>query len=943
MIDRVFVAVDVETTGLEAGKDEIIEVAAVRFRGDTVLETFASLVAPRHSVPLKIQRLTSISAEMLVGQPRFAQIAPDLARFLGSDPIVGHSIGFDLRMLQAHGMRLPQPSYDTLEMAQLLAPQLPAYRLGALTLALGLQHDAAHRALSDAHAARLVFTHLVGRIAALGLDDLAEINRLTAKIDWKLRDLFLEVERARARTAFSTGIPDRPGGGNAIEEVLTPLKPTGDTRPIAVDAVERFFAGNGAMGRIFPGYEQRDQQVQMASAVADVLNQGGALVVEAGTGTGKGMAYLAPAAMFAARRGERVVVSTNTINLQDQLFFKDIPTLQRVLTADSSGTEFSAALLKGRGNYLCLYRYKQLRRDGRLQPEEVSMLLKIQLWLPTTTTGDKAELPLYDREATAWGRVSAAFEQCNGPRCSLFNECHFFIARKRAEAAHIVVVNHALLLADLAAETQVIPPYDHVVVDEAHNFEDVATDQFGFAIDRDGLLKFLDDLYVEGTSQMVGGLLSELPTHLRESTAGEAERERAAQAAELMRPAIARGRESVYACFNLLTAYIAAEAETTAYDARVRITADARKQPHWAQIERAWDGLSVNLNALGEGLGSIEALLTAMDESSMLEYEQLVMRVAGLKRFATDTRIRIGHIIVGGEEALVTWVSHDRNKDTVQLASAPLSVAPLLESNLFAQKSTVVLTSATLSVAGDFGYLCNRLGVPEPEQLMLDSPFDYEKQALIYIPTDVPEPNQPGYQKMLEETLVELVKAVGGRTLVLFTATNALRQTYRAIQEPLEEAGITVLGQGLDGSRRAVLDRFKEFPRTVLLGTTSFWEGVDVVGDALSVLVIARLPFSVPNDPVFAARSEGFRDSFGEYSVPQSILRFKQGFGRLVRSRGDRGVVAVFDRRLISKKYGQLFLDSLPPTLVRTGVAKQLPALAARFLAAGEPRGDAER
>jgi DNA polymerase-3 subunit epsilon/ATP-dependent DNA helicase DinG len=441
-------------------------------------------------------------------------------------------------------------------------------------------------------------------------------------------------------------------------------------------------------------------------------------------------------------------------------------------------------------------------------------------------------------------------------------------------------------------------------------------------------------LYVEGEVRTVGGLLSELPVHLRESSASEAQRERAAQAAEQIRPAIGRGRESVYACFNMLTAYISAEAEATAYDARVRITAEKRKAPVWAQIERTWEGLSTNLAAVGEGLGTLDALLSSMDPESMLEYEQLLLRVQSLKRFATDTRVRIGHIIVGGEEALVTWVSHDRNKDQVQLASAPLSVAPLLESNLFAQKSTVVLTSATLSVANDFAYVRNRLGVPEPAEVMLDSPFDYEKQALVYIPTDLPEPNQPGYQRLFDETLIDLVKAAGGRTLVLFTSTNALRQTYRAIQDPLEAVGITVLGQGLDGSRRTVLERFKDAGGgSVLLGTTSFWEGVDVVGDALSVLVIARLPFSVPNDPVFAARSEGFRDSFSEYAVPQSILRFKQGFGRLVRSRGDRGVVAVFDKRVIAKKYGQLFLDSLPPTLVRTGPAKQLPGLVARFLA----------
>jgi DNA polymerase-3 subunit epsilon/ATP-dependent DNA helicase DinG len=261
---------------------------------------------------------------------------------------------------------------------------------------------------------------------------------------------------------------------------------------------------------------------------------------------------------------------------------------------------------------------------------------------------------------------------------------------------------------------------------------------------------------------------------------------------------------------------------------------------------------------------------------------------------------------------------------------------------LFEQKSTTILTSATLSVGGGFEYVKQRIGLSEPEELLLDSPFDYEKQALVYIPSDMPEPNNPAYQRALEEAIITLCKATEGRALVLFTSNSALRQTYRAIQEPLEDAGITVLGQGIDGSRRNLLERFKEYPRTVLLGTTSFWEGVDVVGDALSVLIIAKLPFSVPNDPIYAARSEQFTDAFAELSVPQAILRFKQGFGRLIRSKGDRGVVAVLDKRLISKKYGQTFLSSLPHTFVRTGPIKQLPGLAARFLA-NVPVGEAAK
>lgn len=932
-MDQMFVALDVEATGLEAGTDEIIEVAAVKFTTTEVLETFSQLVRPRHSLPLKITRLTGITPQMLADAPLFGEVAPKLAAFVRTAPIVGHSIEFDLRMLRAQGMSFAQPAYDTFELATLLMPRLPAYRLSALSAALGVRHEEIHRAMGDADATRAVFVHLLGRIQALDLQELAEINRITARMNWPLRTLFSDVERTRVRHVFVEATrPAQETPARPRDEII-PLKPTGDERPIDRAAVQRFFAPDGPMGRAFDGYEQREQQVQMAEAVTDALNTGMALMVEAGTGTGKGLAYLTPAAMFAAQRGERVVVSTNTINLQDQLFFKDIPALQRLMAEHGGEPPFHAALLKGRGNYLCLKRYKDLRRDARLQDDDAHMLLKVQLWLPSTSSGDRAELPFSERESAAWGKVNAAFDTCTGPRCPEFHNCFFFKARREAEAAHLLVVNHALLLADLVTEAQVLPEYNHVIVDEAHNLEEVATDQFSFSVDQARLQEFLDQLFVEGGARVVDGLIPRLPVHFQGSTAEPGDRERAIAVAEGMRPAVVRGRDSVYDCFNRLTAFVGQEAnDAPAYDARLRLTPGVRQQAIWRDVEHAWDNLNLHLNAIGEGLGRLEELLANMANDNLADYDALFLQVQAMRRFCAEVRINVGHIILGGNDDMITWLTFDRTRSTLTLNAAPLSVSELLRAQLFEQKATTVLASATLSVGASFDYLKHRIGLYRTEELMLDSPFNYEEQSLLYIPDDLPEPNDPKYQRAIEQVLVDLAKVSHGRMLVLFTANNALRQTYRAIQEPLEEAGITVLGQGIDGSRRTLLERFKEFPGTVLLGTTSFWEGVDVVGDALSVLVIAKLPFSVPSDPIYAARSEGLQDPFGEYAVPQAILRFKQGFGRLIRSRDDRGIVVSLDKRLLTKKYGQTFLNSLPDTMVRKGPAKRLPELAERFL-----------
>lgn len=960
-MERTYIALDVETTGLQVGVDEIIEIAAVKFRGNEVLETFTQLVKPRQSLPLKITRLTGITPEVLENAPRFNEVGAKIASFIKSYPLVGHSINFDLGMLRAHGMSFAQPVYDTFDLATLLLPQAPIYKLSALAETLGIAHPEDHRALNDADVCRQVFLFLLGRIEALDLNDLTEISRLTTKINWPLRDLFDEVMRAKARNVFVSAEQGSATPNAAVQFSLasaaeSPLKPTGDVTPLELDTVTTFFSPEGAMGRAFAGYEQRPAQVQMAQAVAQVFNQGDTLLVEAGTGTGKSMAYLVPAALFAAQRGERVVVSTNTINLQDQLFFKDIPDLQHIMNGTPAGKSqrngtngraavlstpstsdpappFTAALLKGRGNYLCLKRYKELRRHENLQEDEVRMLLKVQLWLPITTSGDRAELLLMEKEQLAWNRINVTPETCTGPRCPHFRECFFFKARRYAETAHIVVVNHALLLADLASEAQVLPPYDHLIIDEAHNLEDVATDQLSFSIDQAGLLQFCDDLFQEGGARLVGGLLSELRTIFGESAAAPSDREKAEQIASDLRPLIARVRSAIYECFNLLTGFVTQEVEANQYDSRLRLTPGVRRKPGWAAVEQAWGNFSLIFTALGDGLGKLETLLRQLEHAELPNYDDLLLRVEMLRRFATDVRVQTGHVILGTQaEEHITWLSHDRLRDTLTLHAAPLSVAEILQAQLFAQKQTIVLASATLAIENSFDFVKARLGLHEPEELQLDSPFDYEQQALVYIPNDIPEPNQRGYQQMIEDALIALCTATGGRTLALFTANNALKQTYVGIQDALEAQEIAVLGQGIDGSRRALLERFKDSPRTVLLGTTSFWEGVDVVGDALSVLVIAKLPFSVPTDPIFAARSEQFSDPFAQYAVPQSILRFKQGFGRLIRSREDRGIVVVLDRRLLTKKYGQQFLHSLPNTKVRTGPLKQLPLLAARFL-----------
>ncbi len=942
-MDTIFVALDVEATGLEQNLDEIIEVAAIKFRGDELLDSYSSLVRPRQAVPLKILRMTGIDPAELNRAPTFRQIGGALATFIGTAPIIGHSLHFDLGMLRKHGMQFGQPTYDTFDLATLLLPQVPAYRLSALAEHFRIAHPTDHRALNDADVTRQVFVRLLEKIEALSLRDLLELQRLMNQTDWGARALFEQVLKQKTNNAWDVAatrrLPPQPSRLRPVPTIDNPLRATGCTEPLDLEQVAGMFASDGILGRMFPGYEQRAPQVAMARGIAQAFNEGGMLLVEAGTGTGKSMAYLLPAALYALRRGERVVISTNTINLQDQLYNKDIPDVQRMLAEapelqrnDEPLPDLQAQLLKGRSNYLCLRRYKQVQRETDFAPHEARAMLKVQFWLPTTTSGDRAELLLLEDEQVAWGRINVTADTCTGARCPDFRECFFFRARRQAEAAHLIVVNHALLLADLVSQSHIIPQFEHLIIDEAHNLEDVATEQLGFHLNQADLLKLCDDLYSEEGRESVSGLLASYQISFRESSAEQADREQADQLADALRPLVATTRTAISACFNHLLGFVKEQLEgSRATDNRFRITPAVRRKPEWAALEQVWENLSLPLREIGELLGKFETLLLNLEGADLADYDELLLRVQWLKRTCTELRVQLGHVVQGNDE-LVSWLTYDAPREQVGISAAPLQVAEILQAQLFAEKQTSILTSATLAVNESFAYVRDRLGVYAPTELQLESPFDYRQQALLYIPDDIPEPNQSGYQAMLEEALITLCVATQGRTLALFTANSTLRQTYTGIQDALEAHEITVLAQNIDGTRRALLERFKQSPRTVLLGTTSFWEGVDVVGDALSVLVITKLPFAVPSDPVVAARSEQFSDPFMEYSVPQSILRFKQGFGRLIRSRKDRGIVVVLDKRLLSKKYGAQFLQSLPHTDVRRGALKHLPKLAAQFL-----------
>ncbi len=640
------------------------------------------------------------------------------------------------------------------------------------------------------------------------------------------------------------------------------------------------------------------------------------------------MAYLLPAVHWAEKNGQRVVISTNTINLQDQLLQKDLPDLSEILEKD-----FQATALKGRNNYLCPRQMGAMRSVGPRSPAEMRVLAKVLVWLSQGGSGDRGEINLVGRdEAIAWGRISADNEGCGGETCLLEAEgqCPYYRTRRQAESSHVIIVNHALLLADISTGSRVLPEYDYLIVDEAHHLEDATTNGLSFRVTEGGVYRLLSDLGTRNKG-LLGQLLAVADRELPPDMAGQVR-----DGVSLVIDRIEESRQGIERFFEALDDFLSIRRDgkpVGPYGQQERIVNSTRSLPEWSDMEIAWDNLKQPFGSMLDSLQEMEGGLLSLAEHGTEAAENLALSTRAVLRGLNEVYVNLDHIIFEPDPMMIYWAEATSSRERPSIHAAPLEVGHLVEQHLWHKKRSIVMTSATLTTAGTFDYLRRRLNAQDAEELALGSPFDYESATLLYLVNDIPEPStgQP-YQRGVEQGLINLAKATGGRLLALFTSYAQLRRTAQAISGPLAADGIAVYEQGEGASRHALLETFRQADQAVLLGTRSFWEGVDVPGEALSVLAIIRLPFDVPSDPIIASRAEMYESPFNQFMVPEAILRFRQGFGRLIRTRSDRGVVITFDRRLLTKYYGQAFIQSLPRCTVKRGRLVEAPEAAARWL-----------
>ena len=705
---------------------------------------------------------------------------------------------------------------------------------------------------------------------------------------------------------------------NSVSEVyvvMEPIKPT-VTKKLDSEETALYLSSSGPLAKISPYFEERPAQIELVKEISKSFNDESVGVFEAGTGVGKSFAYLVPSMLWALNNKERVVISTGTINLQQQLAEKDIPQAEKII-----GRKVKSILVKGRQNYVCLRRLSEVGAERDLFNDETEIFDKINAWAKESKTGSRSDLSFMPPE-NLWQRVNSEADACMGMRCRFREKCFVMKVRKEAADANILVVNHHMLFADIESrmngagydDTAVLPPYRRLVFDEAHGIEDAATSFFSNALNRFRILKQLNLLYRQRKSSVTGYVftLSAL-SHIEDKS-------------DSVKVAIEKTKEAIFSLEENAAELLQQEFTLRLFQGTAhRFTAIIEK-----------------IRLLQQQLGIVTGLMREIIEEipeDDLDNSVIYESKAVLRRLDTAVMLCQNFVVWDEHPESVFWIQAKRlppvmlknaqnqafsNPFYYEFIETPLDVAPMMNRGVYEPMKSVVCTSATISISRSFDFWKKRVGISfvEKERVKsgeFESPFPYKENMFFAVPSDAPFPDNENFQGYIEDSIVSLIEAAGGKTLVLFTAYDSLRHACDTARSRLRSSGITVLKQG-DDDRFRLLSQFKDDVSSVLFATDSFWEGVDVPGESLSLVIIVKLPFGVPSDPVFAARSEeiakrgGF--PFMELSLPEAVIKFRQGFGRLIRRGDDRGAVVALDRRIIEKSYGRMFTESVPETEV---------------------------
>ncbi|RTE10421.1 ATP-dependent DNA helicase DinG [Paenibacillus whitsoniae] len=927
-----FAVLDFETTGSQSS-DEIIQVGLVIIDEFEITQRYTSLVNPGTSIPSSITTLTGITDEMVADAPKLEQVMADMFPLLFDCVLVAHHAAFDFAFLQRALTKTGYPAFsgrvlDTIDMLRILFPSINSLQLGMVASLFGIDHERPHQADSDAEATAELWIICLQRMLSMPLLTVQRIAHIFEDVGtdlgWFLSEICrykesitsLDTESHRYFRQFTLNV----GDWGEEEEIRTEEEVTEGLGTSFKEFQEGLKA---ALRDQFEIFEDRASQDLMIQEVEKALENEQHLMIEAGTGTGKSLGYLIPALYYGVKYEKKVVVSTHTINLQEQLRERDVPLLKSIFPF-----AFRASVLKGRSRYLCLRKFetKLTTRDYENGKEDPITAAQMVVWLSETEHGDEEELNFGNKGAQFWYSVASDSDSCLNRKCPWYKKCFYHRARNDANSADVVITNHSLLFTDMKAENRLLPAYKHLVIDEAHHFEEVASKHLGIELNSSAFYHSLVWLYKDSRS----GQLPLLKFRLQKSDE-HAERVKLwVQTIDALLPKILTVKDDWERLSEALVEIASASSdpsqlETSTYVVRLK---PETLPEGWRELMIMEDNIYLTMNDL---LRSLDKMLAEVKEKQEdLGVQGLVTDLNGSVKELYEHRDALHFFMHMADSGYVYWMeaSTFAKAKSLQLLSVPIDVSSQLQQHFFELKDSIVMTSATLSVNKSFQYSAEQLGLTMPEgeeegklkTVQLPSPFNYREQALVVIPRDFPTikgAGDPVFIGALIESLSQVARITGGRMLVLCTSNRMLKLVHAGMKEELTPDGINVLGQGVDSNNRSKLTRmFQDNNKSVLLGTSSFWEGVDIPGDALSCLAIIRLPFQPPNHPLVEAKSEHLKkkgeNPFMKFSVPQAVIRFKQGFGRLVRRASDKGIVIIYDTRVIDTYYGKHFLYSLP-------------------------------
>ncbi|TLM78802.1 MAG: DNA polymerase III subunit epsilon [Actinobacteria bacterium] len=900
--------VDIETTGFDLERDSIIEVAAVIARGPQVVARYGSFVDPGRKLPVEIVKLTGITDAALAGAPPVERVVIELAEFLGGRDIVAHHASFDRTFLEAAGLRARGAWLDSLEVARIALPRLESHRLIDIAAAFDLPAST-HRATDDVEALAAAWRVMLCGLDALPEGVLQRIAELSPSTLWALRPLIARMAAAR---------PAPPVDLKKLRRHLTRLDsklPMCDADDVALVSpepaeVSAAFTDEGAAGRMYPGYERRDEQERMSLAVSEAFATRTHLAIEAGTGVGKSVAYLLPSALFATRNSVTVGVATKTNALTDQLMHSELPALDEAL---GGGLRYVA--LKGYENYACLRKLDRASEslDGA-DAETVGVLAALIAWVAQSPWGDLDAVNLHWRRDVRQ-TVACAVADCTKQRCRFYpNHCYLHGARRRAEHAHVVVTNHALLFRGMAASGGVLPPIRHWVVDEAHGAEAEARRQLSLEASHSELRAALGSLHAKGKGGLLD-LLRKRATKAMPDAAGTV-----LSAVEDMRSTVETAATLTDTLFEFVKDLSAVAERGSGYDrVEMRVTRPLRDTGAWGHVANVGRSLARKLEHLVERGRAVTITLEEHDAPGMAEVKA---DLAGLLTRIADQLEGLVAVVDGTDDDFVYAAALDRRPDVraERLSALLLDVGRTLATGFYPETHSVVFCSATITAGADgFAHFAHSVGLDRlPEGswrgVRLESSYDFERQMSVFVASDVGTPSSRGYLDDLERLLEGVHAAMGGSVLTLFTNRRDMETLYDRLEPRLESAGVPLSVQSRGSSRKRIRDEFLAHEALSLFATKSFWEGFDAKGDTLRCVIVPKLPFGQVNDPLLEERKERDGAWWAHYYLPEAILELKQAAGRLIRSKTDEGCLVLADSRLVGgeKRYGPEFLAALP-------------------------------